>query len=93
MPFLFINILYEDEHSRTSLSMGICVCVLGAQGMSIKPLYMKEDTSKTKEELPGIPPFTRGPYLTMFTQKPWTIRQVCLLLLHRVSRVYCALCA
>lgn len=37
---------------------------------------MKEDTTKTKDELPGIPPFTRGPYLTMFTQKPWTIRQV-----------------
>ena len=27
-------------------------------------------------ELPGEFPFTRGPYATMFTQKPWTIRQV-----------------
>ncbi len=24
---------------------------------------------------PGIPPFLRGPYLSMYLQKPWTIRQ------------------
>jgi methylmalonyl-CoA mutase len=24
---------------------------------------------------PGLPPFTRGPYATMYTQRPWTIRQ------------------
>ncbi len=24
---------------------------------------------------PGLPPYTRGPYATMFTQRPWTIRQ------------------
>lgn len=23
----------------------------------------------------GIPPFLRGPYSTMYVQKPWTIRQ------------------
>jgi len=25
--------------------------------------------------LPGFPPFTRGPYPTMYVQRPWTIRQ------------------
>ena len=25
--------------------------------------------------LPGIPPFVRGPYPTMYVQKPWTVRQ------------------
>jgi methylmalonyl-CoA mutase len=24
---------------------------------------------------PGIPPFTRGPYPTMYINRPWTIRQ------------------
>ena len=28
------------------------------------------------KELPGQYPFTRGPYPTMYTQRPWTIRQV-----------------
>lgn len=26
-------------------------------------------------ELPGKAPFTRGPYPTMYSQRPWTIRQ------------------
>ncbi len=25
--------------------------------------------------VPGLPPYTRGPYATMYTQRPWTIRQ------------------
>ena len=25
--------------------------------------------------LPGLPPFTRGPRATMYTNRPWTIRQ------------------
>jgi len=28
-----------------------------------------------EHELPGKFPFTRGPYPTMYTQRPWTIRQ------------------
>jgi methylmalonyl-CoA mutase cobalamin-binding domain/chain len=27
------------------------------------------------QSLPGFPPFTRGPYPTMYVQRPWTIRQ------------------
>ena len=27
------------------------------------------------EELPGLPPFTRGPRATMYAGRPWTIRQ------------------
>ncbi|PTX99050.1 methylmalonyl-CoA mutase [Opitutus sp. ER46] len=29
----------------------------------------------TLDTMPGIAPFTRGPYATMYVQKPWTIRQ------------------
>ena len=25
--------------------------------------------------MPGFPPFVRGPYPTMYVQKPWTVRQ------------------
>ncbi|WP_394277643.1 methylmalonyl-CoA mutase [Luteococcus sp.] len=27
------------------------------------------------ETMPGLPPFLRGPYATMYTSRPWTIRQ------------------
>lgn len=47
------------------------------EGFAIKPLYSKEDLLS----LPhinfsaGLPPFLRGPYATMYTSRPWTIRQ------------------
>lgn len=45
------------------------------EGIDIKPLYSKRDTKDLPEELPGVKPFTRGPYPTMYTYRPWTIRQ------------------
>ncbi|XP_022079947.1 methylmalonyl-CoA mutase, mitochondrial-like isoform X2 [Acanthaster planci] len=45
------------------------------EGINIKPLYTRQDTAKHDEELPGRYPYTRGPYPTMYTQRPWTIRQ------------------
>lgn len=45
------------------------------EGIAIKPLYSKQDTKDFPEELPGVKPFTRGPYPTMYTYRPWTIRQ------------------
>ena len=48
-----------------------------SDGIKIKPLYTKDDVSQQAqdEQWPGIYPFTRGPYPTMYTQRPWTIRQ------------------
>lgn len=45
-----------------------------AEGLTLKPIYTKDDIS-VNNELPGVYPFTRGPYASMYTQKPWTIRQ------------------
>ncbi len=42
----------------------------------MKPLYTKEDLEGISDSLPGEFPFTRGPYASMYTNKPWTIRQV-----------------
>ncbi|ODN06153.1 Methylmalonyl-CoA mutase, mitochondrial [Orchesella cincta] len=41
----------------------------------IKPLYTTEDTKSVEHEIPGKYPFTRGPYATMYSKRPWTIRQ------------------
>jgi len=47
-----------------------------AEGIAIKPIYTPNDVSGLDPELPGQYPFTRGPYPTMYAQRPWTIRQV-----------------
>ncbi|XP_035278466.1 methylmalonyl-CoA mutase, mitochondrial [Anguilla anguilla] len=45
------------------------------EGISIKPVYTRSDSEAVADELPGVFPFTRGPYPTMYTYRPWTIRQ------------------
>ena len=46
-----------------------------AEGIDVKPLYTSEDTEDLDPGVPGIAPFTRGPYASMYTGRPWTIRQ------------------
>ncbi|KAJ3291065.1 hypothetical protein HK104_006348 [Borealophlyctis nickersoniae] len=46
-----------------------------AEGIPVKPLYTKQDVTKVQEEIPGKFPYTRGPYASMYTFRPWTIRQ------------------
>ena len=40
-------------------------------------LYTEQDIKNIRHlhDMPGIPPYTRGPYPTMYVNKPWTIRQ------------------
>ncbi|HOD54012.1 MAG TPA: methylmalonyl-CoA mutase, partial [Candidatus Cloacimonadota bacterium] len=45
--------------------------------INVKPVYGAEDTANLKhmDYFPGMAPFLRGPYPSMYVQKPWTVRQ------------------
>ncbi|MGZ0086260.1 methylmalonyl-CoA mutase [Caldibacillus thermoamylovorans] len=45
--------------------------------IAVKPLYTKNDIDGLDflDYLPGLPPYLRGPYPTMYVVRPWTIRQ------------------
>ncbi len=47
------------------------------EGLDIKPLYTESDLKDNsyRNTLPGLEPFIRGPRATMYTGRPWTIRQ------------------
>ncbi|MBS3757423.1 MAG: methylmalonyl-CoA mutase [Desulfobacterales bacterium] len=47
------------------------------EGIETKPLYTREDLENIAFEntLPGIEPYVRGVRATMYTNRPWTIRQ------------------
>ena len=47
------------------------------EGLTLKPLYTAADTAGLPytDTLPGFEPFVRGPQATMYTVRPWTIRQ------------------
>lgn len=43
----------------------------------VKTLYTRDDVKDVEhlDYVAGIPPFLRGPYATMYVQRPWTVRQ------------------
>jgi methylmalonyl-CoA mutase len=47
------------------------------EGIPFKSVYSKTDVKfeKLRHTLPGTKPFLRGPYASMYTVRPWTIRQ------------------
>ena len=47
------------------------------EGIKIKPLYTEDDLEGNSDyqSLPGMAPYIRGPRATMYTGRPWTIRQ------------------
>ncbi|CAN7433463.1 methylmalonyl-CoA mutase [Mesorhizobium amorphae] len=50
---------------------------LTPEGIAVKHLYSQGDLKGLPhlDTYPGLPPFVRGPYPTMYVQQPWTIRQ------------------
>ncbi|MET9900449.1 methylmalonyl-CoA mutase [Streptomyces sp. NPDC006446] len=47
------------------------------EGIAVKPLYTGSDTEGLDflGTYPGVAPYLRGPYPTMYVNQPWTIRQ------------------
>ncbi|MBT6959782.1 MAG: methylmalonyl-CoA mutase, partial [Rhodospirillaceae bacterium] len=47
------------------------------EGIDVKPSFNSGDVAGLDflNTLPGVPPFLRGPYPTMYASRPWTIRQ------------------
>ena len=60
-----------DHHGNSTTSFE------SSEKISIKQSYLFEDIKnlESKNFVSGIPPFLGGPYPTMYTQRPWTIRQ------------------
>src|SRR5690349_1346449 len=45
------------------------------EGIRLNTVYGPEDAAGIDSGFPGLAPFTRGPYATMYAGRPWTIRQ------------------
>ncbi|EJW13706.1 Methylmalonyl-CoA mutase [Rhodovulum sp. PH10] len=47
------------------------------EGIAVKPAYTAPDLDGLDflDTYPGIPPYLRGPYPTMYVTQPWTVRQ------------------
>ena len=76
--------LYDDTKTTGSNASGNALeedfyhdVVETPEGIDIKTLYEEVDTNGLDflDTWPGMPPYVRGPYPTMYTTKPWTVRQ------------------
>ena len=47
------------------------------EGIDVKPIYTAADLEGVDfaDGYPGLAPFVRGPYPTMYVTNPWTVRQ------------------
>src|SRR6266704_5714798 len=71
----FANIAFEN--TARAESAGGAEPWLTPEGILVKPEYGEADLEGIDflETWPGIAPFLRGPYPTMYVNQPWTIRQ------------------
>jgi methylmalonyl-CoA mutase len=70
----------EVEFAATSIAAPVAAAAepwLTPEGIAVKPVYGPDDVAGLDflDTYPGIPPYLRGPYPTMYVTQPWTIRQ------------------
>jgi len=71
------KILENERNARGTGGMNGGIQWKTQENIDLKPLYIAEDI-KDMHHLDfgaGIPPYLRGPYSTMYVNRPWTIRQ------------------
>src|SRR6187551_3525665 len=71
----FANIAFENTARAKPAGGG--EPWLTPEGILVKPAYGPADLEGVTHtgSLPGLSPFVRGPYPTMYVQQPWTVRQ------------------
>lgn len=67
----------SQDFAEWAKEHGIDTEWLTAEQIPVKPVYGKDDLAGMEHlnYAAGLPPFLRGPYSTMYVNKPWTIRQ------------------
>ncbi|MGY4344101.1 hypothetical protein ACVWXM_000565 [Bradyrhizobium sp. GM7.3] len=65
------------ERAATGAPTGSAEPWLTPEGILVKPAYSEADLAGLDflDTYPGIAPYLRGPYPTMYVNQPWTVRQ------------------
>ena len=71
----FANVAFET--TAVAQPSGVAESWLTPESIAVKPAYGEADLKGIDflETWPGIAPYLRGPYPTMYVNQPWTIRQ------------------
>lgn len=73
----FTTLAFDEASSAPTSAAASGEPWLTPEGIPVKPLYTAADRGGLPfvGSLPGLPPYLRGPYPTMYVNQPWTIRQ------------------
>ena len=71
-----LKLSYGDSSKETDLSAKDSI-IETSENIKLKSFYTADDIRDLNHQktFPGMDPFIRGPYPTMYANKPWTIRQ------------------
>ena len=74
------NASYKDWEAKAQAATGLKSAEMlweTPEKIGVKPLYTAADLDGLDQlhTMPGFAPFKRGPYTTMYVNKPWTVRQ------------------
>ena len=69
--------LFKNTKTKLHQEKVIAETLQTHENIEIQSAYTEQDIENTEHmnTYPGLPPFTRGPYPTMYMNRPWTIRQ------------------
>jgi methylmalonyl-CoA mutase len=73
----FADIAFNARTGTRAASPSAAAAWQTPEGIAIKPAYGARDLDglPSLDTYPGAAPYLRGPYPTMYVQRPWTIRQ------------------
>jgi len=73
----FSKVTFQPKASTEAAATPAAAGVMTPEGITVKRVYAASDVAELDfvDGLPGIAPFLRGPYPTMYVTQPWTIRQ------------------
>ena len=77
IPKSFAGLPFDAPHSWSMGWPDTDAAWLSPEGIPIQPMYRAQDVEglDALDTVPGLSPFLRGPYPTMYTTQPWTVRQ------------------
>jgi methylmalonyl-CoA mutase len=73
----FADVKFEETKASGVTPLDTAGAWQTPEGIAVKPVFGTGDTTGLDflDGFPGIAPYLRGPYPTMYVQRPWTIRQ------------------
>src|SRR6186713_2187564 len=73
----FADVKFESNNGSGFTTADTAIAWQTPEGIAVKTVYTAADIARLDflDGLPGVAPYLRGPYPTMYVQRPWTVRQ------------------